>query len=83
MMAVAHLLLAAALALPGGGPLVIEGDGKSGEARRNLPDPVTLEPGACYGFSYTSRSDSPARFAVLEFTHFLNVEMRCTRMDKG
>ena len=75
--------LEAALALPGGGPLVIEGDGKSGEVRRNLPDPVTLEPGACYGFSYTSRSDSPARFAVLEFTHFLNVEMRCTRMDKG
>ena len=60
MMAVAYLLLAAALALPGGGPLVIEGDGKSGEVRRNLPDPVTLEPGACYGFSYTSRSDSPA-----------------------
>ena len=60
MMASAHLLLAAALALPGGGPLVIEGDGKSGEVRRNLPDPVTLEPGGVYGFSYSARSDRPA-----------------------
>ena len=60
MMAASHLLLAAALALPGGGPLVIEGDGKSGEVRRNLPDPVTLEPGGVYGFSYSARSDRPA-----------------------
>ena len=56
----ATLLLAVALAMPGGGPLAIEGDGKSGEVRRTLPDPVTLVPGEFYGFSYMARSDRPA-----------------------
>ena len=60
MMVAAHLLLAAALSLPGDGPLVIEGDGKSGEVRQTLPEPATLVPDACYGFSYMVRSDSPA-----------------------
>ncbi len=62
------ILLAAALALPGGGTLEIKGDGKGETVRHDLPEAVTLEPGAVYGFSYSARSDAPA--SILAGTWF-------------
>ena len=64
----ALLILAAALALPGGGPLVIQGDTGTETVRKELPEPVTLEPGTVYGFSYSARSDAPV--SVLAGTWF-------------
>lgn len=61
-------LLAAALALPGGGTLEIKGDGKGETVRRDLPEAVMLEPGAVYGFSYSARSDAPV--SILAGTWF-------------
>ena len=61
-------LLAAVLALPDGGTMAVRGDGKGETVRRDLPEAVTLEPGAIYGFSYSARSDAPA--SVLAGTWF-------------
>lgn len=55
----AAFLIAAAIALPNGGPLAIAPDGKSETVRAELRDAVTLKPDSVYGLSYSVRSDKP------------------------